>query len=391
LLGYGTFSQWLYRGLVLLIISCPCALVISTPVTVVSALARAARAGVLIKGGAYLERMGAIKVMAFDKTGTLTIGMPAVVGCRCAEDHHGADLSPACKNCLDLVAKAAAVESRSEHLLAKAMVGYAQELGLADRYDPADDVAASAGLGVTGVVDGHEIVVGSHSFIHKNGIDDSAICDDVQQAEQAGNTVIMIEDRCCGENAFVAVADLLRPNVKELMAELRQGGIDRIVMLTGDNERVARLIGDEGGVDDVRAGLLPEDKVAAVESLEAAFGPVAMVGDGVNDAPALARASVGIAMGSAGTDAALETADIALMGDDLSLLPFTLGLSRRALHLIQMNIIVSLVVKAAFLILGAAGYATLWMAVFADMGVSLLVTLNGLRMLGYRRRARMSG
>jgi Cd2+/Zn2+-exporting ATPase len=386
-LGWGTFSDWLYRSLALLIISCPCALVISTPVTVVSAIARAARAGVLIKGGAYLEQMGAIRAIAFDKTGTLTRGEPEVVDYHCIERIQE-EPDPDCLDCLDLIAKAAAVESRSEHPLARAIVRHAQALGVDGRYPPAQTVSATAGMGIEGRVDGHHVSVGSHAFIHRNGEPENNMCDAIQQAEENGHTILVIEDQCCGQRGYVAVSDTLRPAVTQLMADLKKAGIQQTVMLTGDNERTAHQIAAQAGIDEVRARLLPEDKVKAVEELQAHYGRLAMVGDGVNDAPAMARATVGIAMGAAGTDAALETADIALMADDLNRLPFTIGLSRRALRVIQANIALSLAVKGVFLVMAVSGAATLWMAVFADMGMSLLVTLNGLRMLGYRHSDR---
>jgi Cd2+/Zn2+-exporting ATPase len=385
LLGWGTFSEWLYKGLVLLIISCPCALVISTPVTVVSAIARAARKGVLIKGGAYLEQMGVIRVMAFDKTGTLTEGEPKVVDYHCAERPQEA-LAHTCSACQDLIAKAAAVESRSEHPLARAIVRYARDLDIDGRYSPGQTVSATVGMGIEGRVDGHQISVGSHAFIHRNGEPKNDLCNAVQRAEDDGHTILVIEDECCDQRAYLAVSDTLRPGVAQVMADLKRAGIQRTVMLTGDNERTARQIAAQAGVGEVRARLLPEDKVTAVEELEAQYGQLAMVGDGVNDAPAMARATIGIAMGAAGTDAALETADIALMGDDLSRLPFTIGLSRKALRTIQINVAFSLAVKGLFLLLALTGTATLWMAVFADMGMSLLVTLNGLRMLRYSER-----
>jgi Cd2+/Zn2+-exporting ATPase len=385
LLGWGAFADWLYKGLVLLIISCPCALVISTPVTVVSAIARAARDGVLVKGGAHLEQMGTIRVMAFDKTGTLTQGQPQVVNCHCVE-HPSEALCEDCPACYDLVAKAAAVESRSEHPLARAVVRHAQALGIDKRYSPGQEVLATAGMGVRGHVEGHLISVGSHAFMHCNGEPVNALCADVQQAEEDGRTILVIEDQCCDQRSFLTVADALRPGVVQVMAKLERTGVKRTVMLTGDNERTAQRVAAQAGVDEVRARLLPQDKVSAVQELQAQHGRVAMVGDGVNDAPAMARATVGIAMGAAGTDAALETADIALMADDLSKLPFTIGLSRRALGVIRANIALSLIVKGLFLALAVGGKATLWMAVFADMGMSLLVTLNGLRMLGHKHK-----
>jgi Cd2+/Zn2+-exporting ATPase len=265
-------------------------------------------------------------------------------------------------------------------------VRYAQDLDIDGRYSPGQTVSATVGMGIEGRVDGHQISVGSHAFIHRNGEPKNDLCDVVQRAEDDGHTILVIEDECCDQRAYLAVSDTLRPGVAQVMADLKRAGIQRTVMLTGDNERTARQIAAQAGVGEVRARLLPEDKVTAVEELEAQHGRLAMVGDGVNDAPAMARATVGIAMGAAGTDAALETADIALMGDDLSRLPFTIGLSRKALRTIQINVALALAVKGLFLLLALTGTATLWMAVFADMGMSLLVTLNGLRMLGYSER-----
>jgi len=337
----------------------------------------------LIKGGAYLEQMGAIRAIAFDKTGTLTQGEPEVVNCGCAR-HALEEPSQACLDCLDLIAKAAAVESRSEHPLARAILRHAQVLGVDGRYSPAQTVLATAGMGIEGQVDGHRIFVGNHAFIHRNGGPESSLCGEIQRAEEDGHTLLVIEDQCCDQRGYVAVSDTLRPGVARLISHLKQAGIQQTVMLTGDNERTARRIAAQAGVDEVRARLLPEDKVKAVAELQAQYGGLAMVGDGVNDAPAMARATIGVAMGAAGTDAALETADIALMADDLSRLPFTIGLSRRALRTIQINIALSLATKGLFLAMAVGGVATLWMAVFADMGTSLLVTLNGLRMLGYR-------
>jgi Cd2+/Zn2+-exporting ATPase len=384
LVGLGAFVDWLYRALVLLVIACPCALVISTPVTIVSGIARAARAGVLIKGGVYLEQAGALRVVAFDKTGTLTQGRPVVVAGRCGD--HDDDASPeACANCRDLLAMAAAVEARSEHPLAQAVVEQARAFGVDTTYAPAESVEALAGVGVRGRVAGHDVTVGSHAHIH--GDDHTAtFCDEVAEATAKGQTIVLVEDACCERQGYVAVADALRETAPQVVADLGRAGIQRTVMLTGDNEDAARAIAAQVGVDELHAGLLPEQKVEAVEGLLAEYGQVGMVGDGINDAPALARASVGIVMGAAGSDAALETADIALMGDDLTKLPFTMRLSRRALAIIRQNIAFSLLIKAVFLALALAGAATLWMAVFADMGASLLVTLNGMRMLGHRGR-----
>jgi Cd2+/Zn2+-exporting ATPase len=243
-------------------------------------------------------------------------------------------------------------------------------------------------MGVEGRVDGHHVSVGSHAFVHRNGEPENVLCNGVRQAENDGHTILVVEDQCCGQRGYMAVSDTLRPGAADLMAELKQVGIQRTVMLTGDNERTAQEIAAQAGIDEYRARLLPQDKVKAVTELQTQYGRLAMVGDGVNDAPAMARATIGIAMGAAGTDAALETADIALMADDLRQLPFSIGLSRRALRIIQTNIALSIAIKGLFLAFALGGIATLWMAVFADMGMSLLVTLNGLRILGYRRPIR---
>jgi Cd2+/Zn2+-exporting ATPase len=379
------FSEWLYRALVLLVIACPCALVISTPVSIVSAIASAARSGVLIKGGAYLESLGSLKVMAFDKTGTLTAGQPQVVDVRCLDHPAGLDWTE-CQACRQMLADAAAIERQSEHPLGRAVVQAAEALGLAATSTAAEAVEAMAGRGVRGRVDGHSLMVGTHTYIHETDPDlvNSPLCDAVHAAQAAGQTAMVVRDDCCGVRGYIAVADTLRPGVQAVMANLKEVGIEHTVMLTGDNKATARAVAAAAGVDDVQAELLPDQKVAAIERLLNQFGVVAMVGDGVNDAPALARASVGIAMGAAGTDTALETADVALMADDLGKLPFAVTLSQSARRIIRQNVALSLSIKAIFLALALGGMATLWMAVFADMGASLIVTLNGMRLL--RRR-----
>lgn len=382
--GTGAFASlfpgWLYRALVLLVIACPCALVISTPVTIVSAIARAARAGVLIKGGSHLEALGRLRVMAFDKTGTLTAGKPHVVSVRCL-DHEGETPWRECEHCLQTLADAAAVERRSEHPIAQAIVREAAGLGLLEGRQAAALVEAMAGRGVRGQLGGHVVTVGTHVLVHEGHPEliDGPLCGAVHTAQAAGHTAMVVkqDDRVLGA---IVVADTLRPGVSEVMRSLASVGIERTVMLTGDNEATAQAVGQSVGVE-VRAGLLPEQKVMAIEELLQRHGAVAMVGDGVNDAPALARATVGIAMGAAGTDAALETADVALMGDDLSLLPFAVRLSRQARRVIAQNVVLALGIKALFLALALAGLATMWMAVFADVGASLLVTLNGMRLL----------
>jgi Cd2+/Zn2+-exporting ATPase len=378
----GLFDVWVYRALVLLVIACPCALVISTPVSIVSAIASAARAGVLIKGGAHLEALGSLRVIAFDKTGTLTAGRPQVVDVRCVEHQEGLRWTE-CPTCRRMLAEAAAVERRSEHPLAQAVLREAEAQGLSAGLPAAEEVRAVAGRAVRGKVAGHGVTVGTHDYVHESdpGLCASPLCDVIDAAQAAGQTVMVVRDDCCGVRGYIAVADTVRPGVPAVMQALAGIGIEHTVMLTGDNEATAQAIGKATGVNDVQARLLPEQKVAAIEGLLDRYGAVAMVGDGVNDAPALARATVGIAMGAAGSGSALETADVALMADDLSKLPFAVQLSRRARIIIRQNVGVSLAIKAVFFGLALAGLATLWMAVFADVGASLIVTLNGMRLL----------
>ncbi len=373
---------WLYRALAMLVIACPCALVIATPVTVVSAIATLARRGVLVKGGAHLETLGKVRVMAFDKTGTLTHGRPELTSIACADNccmlDRAEDPLAECGDCDEMLGLAAAVERRSSHPLARAVTRAAEARGLLQF--TAENVETLPGRGVQGTGNGKHIIVGSHDFVHETGLETSEFCDRVEAAEAAGQSVMLV-----GENGvvrgYLAVSDPPRANGRAALDELKQTGITRAVMLTGDNATVAGAVGRELGVDDVRSGLLPQDKVTAVQALVAEYGAVAMVGDGVNDAPALAAASVGIAMGGAGTAQALETADVALMADDLSQLPAAIRVGRRSVGTIRFNIWFALLIKAAFLVAALAGTATMWMAVFADMGASLLVTLNGMRLL----------
>lgn len=381
LLDTATTTGWLYRALTLLVIACPCALVISTPVSIVSAIAAAARHGVLIKGGVHLEAMSRVRVMAFDKTGTLTLGQPTLTTARCANHELNAGVA-ACDACDDVLALAAAVERRSEHPLALAVVQGAANRGLHRRYGSAELVEAIAGRGVRGRVNGQDIYVSSHRHVHDmlSVAEDTDLCRQIVAAEADGQTTMLVHD-VEGVRGYLAVADQVRPESGVAIAALQQAGIAHLVMLTGDNDAAAAAIGRQVGIDEVRACLLPEDKVSAVRDLVQRYEAVAMVGDGVNDAPALAAATVGIAMGGAGTDQALETADIVLMGDDLSLLPFVVRLSRAARRVVVQNIAFSLLIKALFLLLALLGVATLWMAVFADMGASLIVTLNGMRLL----------
>lgn len=367
-LAGGTWSGWFYQGLVLLVIACPCALVISTPVSIVAGLTAAARAGVLVKGGLHLEQAGRIRVIALDKTGTLTEGHPQVETIVALANHTAREIA----------AMAAAVEARSEHPLARAVVRHAESLGF--RPSPADRFQALKGKGATAVLAGRPVWIGSHRLLEERGQETPAMHEQLERLSSAGTSVIVVgrEDHVCG---FIAVGDRVRAESADAVKALRAAGIERVVMLTGDNQATAARIGAITGVDEVRAELLPEAKVAAVEELVERYGAVAMIGDGVNDAPALARASLGIAMGAVGSDAAIETADIALMSDDLSRVPWLVRHARRTLRIIRENIAASLAVKAAFVVLAFSGHASLWAAIAADMGVSLLVVFNALRLL----------
>lgn len=390
---------WFYRALVLLVVSCPCALVISTPVAIAAALATAARHGALIKGGVHLEQAGALRVVAFDKTGTLTEGRPEVTDVHTLNGYESEEL----------VALAAVVEERSEHPLAAAVLrrrahergapdcaehgdhGHAHDEGHVHLY-PHDeserellarevsDFEAITGRGARASLDGHPVYVGSPQLFRDLGIELGELEGRVAEWQAEGKTALVVGG---GAEVYgaIAVADRVRPAAAETVRALHGAGVREVVMLTGDNARTARAVAASLGVDGYRAELLPEHKVAAVRELMERHGRVAMVGDGVNDAPALATATVGVAMGAAGSDAALETADVALMGDDLTRLPWTIGLSRRALGIIRANIALALVAKAVVIALTVAGVTNLWLAILADTGASLLVILNGMRLL----------
>jgi len=381
-------TGWLYRSLTLLVIACPCALVISTPVSVVSALSAAARAGVLIKGGAVLETLGRVRVVAFDKTGTLTTGRPALVAVRsveCREPEQNEDAR--CDACTTLLELACAVEQRSEHPLAHAIVDAARVRGVMQNAPRATSVTALPGHGIVGDVNGRTVLIGSHRYFDETAPHPPAFCDRAERDAGAGRTPLMvsIDGTFAG---MLSVADAVRPEARETIVRLRQAGIRQVVMLTGDRQETAQAIAARVGIDDVRAGMLPEHKAAAVEELQRTCGAVAMVGDGINDTPALASATVGIAIGAAhgGTNQAMETADVTLISNDLRRLPFVFDLARTAQRTITVNIAFSIGVKAVFLAIAALGLSTMWMAVLADMGTSLLVTLNGLRLLGMRHQ-----
>ena len=368
LLYDGAWSRWFYESLVLLVIACPCALVISTPVSVVSALTACARRGVLVKGGQFIEAPARLKAIALDKTGTLTEGRPEVRNVVPLSGHTTAEV-------LEI---AAAVESRSGHPLAKAVVRAANERGL--KPEAAESFQVINGKGATARLAGKLIWIGSHRLLEERGQETPAMHETLMRMESAGSSVVAVgkDEHVCG---LIAIGDRIRPNAQRAVQQMRDSGIARIVMLTGDNQGTGEAVGQLVGVDEVRAGLLPEDKVAAIGDLVKEFGQVAMVGDGVNDAPAMALASLGIAMGAIGTDAAIETADIALMGDDLSSLAWLVEHSRQTLSVIRQNIFASLGVKAIFVALTLSGHASLWAAIAADMGASLLVIFNGLRLL----------
>jgi Zn2+/Cd2+-exporting ATPase len=370
---------WLYRALALLVIACPCALVISAPVTVLSAITHAARRGILIKGGVFLEALSGVRVFAFDKTGTLTQGEPAVTLVRSIDCETG----ELCEQCNDVLGLAYSLEQRSPHPLARAIVSAAEAQGMAGIYGPADDVRALPGRGIQGRVDGKIATIGSHHYFHTEHPHDVLLCDWASVAELEGQTAMLVSD---GDRVrgVIAVADRIRPTSREVIQQLNELDI-KIIMLTGDNATVAHAVAAGVGIGIVRAGLMPEDKLTAVKNLTKEFGSVAMVGDGINDTPALAAATIGISMGGAGSDQALEAADVVLMADDLMQLPFAVQLSRFARRLIQANVAISLLTKLIFVVLALSGITSMWLAVLADMGVSLLVTLNGMRALRYSR------
>jgi Cd2+/Zn2+-exporting ATPase len=362
------WSVWLYRSLVLLVIACPCALVISTPVSVVASLAAAARNGVLIKGGVFVEVPAHLKAIAMDKTGTLTQGAPAVVDVVPMNGHDEAEL----------LMRAGALELNSNHPLARAIAEETKRRNL--EVDPADEFETIQGKGASGVINGKRFWLGSHRYLEQRGQETPEVHKQLESMQEAGRTVVVVgnDEHVCG---FITLADAIREEARDAIRQLHEAGVEQLVMLTGDNEGTAKAIAKEAGIDEVHAELLPEDKVVAVERLVNQYQHVAMIGDGVNDAPALARASLGLAMGAAGSDAAIETADIALMSDDLSKLPWLIHHSRRTLRVIRQNIIFSLAIKVLFVVLTFAGFASLWAAIAADMGASLLVIANGLRLL----------
>ncbi len=368
LVGLGSWGEWFYRALVLLVIGCPCALVISTPVSVVAGLAAAARNGILVKGGDLLEIPAGLVTVAMDKTGTLTTGRPSVEQV-VPEPGHTAE---------EVLAVAAALELRSGHPLGAAIVRAAAERGVDP--PPGEAVTALPGRGVQGQVEGRPAWLGSQRLLAERGQDTDASHETLTTLARGGRTVVAVgrDDHVCG---FISLGDVPRPEAAAAVGELRELGIRTVAMLTGDNPETAWELARAVGVTEVHAGLLPEDKVRRLETLRA-HGSLAFVGDGINDAPALALADLGIAMGGDGTDVAIETAHVALMTDDLAKIPWLIRHSRRTLAIIRTNIAFALGVKALFVVLTFAGHASLWAAIAADMGASLLVIANGLRLLG---------
>ncbi|GAO22078.1 heavy metal translocating P-type ATPase [Alicycliphilus sp. B1] len=353
-----------YKALVLLVIACPCALVISTPVTVVSGLAAAARRGILIKGGVYLEEARKLKVVALDKTGTLTEGKPRLV----AQAAPSQTLPE-----VEVMQIAKSLASRSDHPVSKAVAA-----GLDGEPLPVEDFGADMGRGVHGTVNGRQYILGNHRWVHERGLCSAELEAQLEEHEAQGRTLSLLADQESVLGLF-AVADTVKETSRQAVADLKAMGI-RSIMLTGDNPSTAKAIASQVGIDDVQANLLPEDKLKVISEL-GQTQQTGMVGDGVNDSPSLAAAAVGFSMGGAGTDTAKEAADVLIMNDDLRKVPETIRLSQRTYAILWQNIVLALGIKAVFFVLAVFGSATMWMAVFADMGASLLVVFNGLRLL----------
>lgn len=379
----GDWSTWFYRALVLLVIACPCALVISTPVSVVSGLTAMARRGVLIKGGAYLEIVGKLRALAVDKTGTITRGLPEVTEVVSLTD----------QSAEEIVAIAAAIDIHSDHPIAVAITDYAKEQDI--NFESASDYKSQTGRGADGSLNGHHYFVGNHRYTHELGICSDELESRLQAIESNGLSVVVVGHKahndCAGEVlGIIAVGDTIREDAKAAIASLHAVGIEQVVMLSGDNQTTVNAIAKEAGIDQAKGDLLPEQKIENVRELLEKYRFVGMVGDGVNDAPAMASASLGIAMGAAGTDTAIETADMALMTDDLSKISEAIHLGRRALGIIKFNIIFSLAIKAIFLVLAFTGHTSLWLAILADTGATLIVIANALRLLSPSKNSSQS-
>jgi len=368
----GSWETWVYQGLSVLVVGCPCALVISTPISIVSAIGNAAKKGVLIKGGIYLEEMGSLKAIAFDKTGTLTKGVPVVTNF---------DVMNTQKDSKKILAIITALEYRSQHPLASAIIKRAEEENVSFKNINVDAFAAITGKGIKGEVDGTLYYIGSPKLFQELNVPiPENLEGNILKLQNEGKTAMILGTEK-EIQAIIAVADEVRESSQEIIEKLHNMGVKKTIMLTGDNKGTANAIGHHVGVSEIQAELMPEDKLSYIKQLRKDYGNVAMVGDGVNDAPALAASTVGIAMGGAGTDTALETADVALMADDLRKLPFTIKLSRKALNIIKANIAFAILIKLAALLLVIPGWLTLWIAIVSDMGATLLVALNSLRLM----------
>lgn len=368
------WQPWIYKALALLVIACPCALVIATPVSIVSGLTALARRGVLVKGGVHLEALGKLKALAVDKTGTITEGMPKVVALRSlsgeTESH--------------VLALAASIDSHSEHPIARAVVDYAEERQIS--IPKSTDYESIVGQGAEAAIKGQTYFVGNHRLVHSSGLCGDDLEAKLAEVEAKGLSLAVLGRRPSDNGAgeilgLISIGDALRPKARQSLDLLHTAGLERIVMLSGDNQRTVDTIAKDAGLDEAFGDMMPDDKVARLREMIKRHGQVGMIGDGVNDAPALAVASVGIAMGAIGSDTAIETADVALMEDDLSKLAYAIELGKSTLGMIQFNISFALLVKAVFLILTFAGHATLWMAILADTGATLLVIANALRLL----------
>lgn len=366
----GDWNKWLYQGLSILVVGCPCSLVISTPVSIVSAIGNAAKNGVLVKGGVYLEEIGHLRAIAFDKTGTLTKGKPVVTD-------FIATSSETDINYLPIISS---LESLSQHPLASAILNEADKTNVDYKSIQIEDFQSITGKGLTGIHQNIRYYIGSPKLFSASVIEETAVKVQYRQFQEQGKTAMYFgtDEQILG---VIAVADEVRDSSAAVISELHKLSIEHTIMLTGDNTKTAESIGKQLGVTEIKGDLMPQEKLDSIKALRTTYNKVAMVGDGINDAPALAASTVGIAMGGAGTDTALETADVALMGDDLQKLPFIVRLSRQTLKVIKQNITFSLGIKLLALLLVIPGWLTLWIAIVADMGATLLVTLNGLRLM----------
>ncbi|HHQ1159127.1 TPA: heavy metal translocating P-type ATPase [Listeria innocua] len=361
----GDWNKWLYQGLSILVVGCPCSLVISTPVSIVSAIGNAAKNGVLVKGGVYLEEIGHLRAIAFDKTGTLTKGKPVVTDF----------IATSSETDINYLSIISSLESLSQHPLASAILNEADKTNVDYKSIQIEDFQSITGKGLTGIHQNIRYYIGSPKLFSASVIEETAVKVQYRQFQEQGKTAMYFgtDEQILG---VIAVADEVRDSSAAVISELHKLSIEHTIMLTGDNTKTAESIGKQLGVTEIKGDLMPQEKLDSIKALRTTYNKVAMVGDGINDAPALAASTVGIAMGGAGTDTALETADVALMGDDLQKLPFIVRLSRQTLKVIKQNITFSLGIKLLALLLVIPGWLTLWIAIVADMGATLLVTLN---------------